>query len=222
MGRIAGPFTQQPLNDMVFSPLGLQPKKAQGQFRVIHHLSFPKGQSVNDGISFEDSTVKYASVGQAIHKIVALGPNCYMAKTDIQSAFRIVPVDPKDYPLLGFKWKDQFYYDRCLPMGCSSSCAIFEKLSTALEWIISQELHQVSVLHILDDFLFISPTFKGCQDALDKFIIICQEIGVPLAPDKTVGPAMCLDFAGITLDTVNMVASLPQDKVQRFQRVLTS
>ena len=187
LGRIAGPFPQPPLGEMVFSPLGLQPKKAQGQYRVIHHLSFPKGQSVNDGIPFDSATVKYASVGQAIHNIVQTGPNCYLAKTDIQSAFRIIPVSPSDYSLLGFQWRDQYYYDRCLPMGCSSSCAIFEKFSTSLEWIISQKLKDVLVLHILDDFLFISPTFTGCQQALDSFSSLCLEIGVPLAPEKTVG-----------------------------------
>ena len=28
-----------------------------------------------------------------------------MAKTDVRSAFCIVPVHPSDYPLLGFQWK---------------------------------------------------------------------------------------------------------------------
>ena len=90
--RIAGPFPQPPFQNMVFSPLGLQPKKAPGQYRVIHHLSFPKGASVNDGIPHEFATVQYATVGQAIQHIVHHGPNCYLAKTDIQSAFRIIPV----------------------------------------------------------------------------------------------------------------------------------
>ena len=222
LGRIAGPFPQPPLGEMVFSPLGLQPKKVPGQFRVIHHLSFPKGYSVNDGIPFDSATVKYASVGQAINHIVQTGPQCYLAKTDIQSAFRILPVHPSDYPLLGFRWRDQYYYDRCLPMGCSSSCSIFEKFSTSLEWIISQKLKNVIVLHILDDFLFISPTLSGCQMALDQFSAICLDLGVPLAPEKTVGPAQVLEFAGIRLDTVDMAASLPPDKVSKFMGYLES
>ena len=40
-----------------------------------------------------------------------------MAKTDIQDAFRIIPINPSDYHLLGFSWNDQFYYDKCLPTG---------------------------------------------------------------------------------------------------------
>ena len=50
-----------------------------------------------------------------------------MAKTEIKSAFRILPVNPDDHPLLGMKWENLYYsYDRCLPMDCSASCAIFE------------------------------------------------------------------------------------------------
>ena len=222
LGRIAGPFPHPPMEEMVFSPLGLQPKKLQGQYRVIHHLSFPKGQSINDGISVQDSTVKYASVGQAIQHIVSIGQGCFMAKTDIQSAFRIVPINPSDYHLLGFKWRGGFYYDKCLPMGCASSCAIFEKLSTALEWIAQTRFLNVIILHILDDFLIISPTAQGCQLALDRFIVICRDIGVPLAPDKTVGPVRVIDFAGIRLDTIDMSASLPPDKVFKFSQALDS
>ena len=201
---------------MVFSPLGLQPKKVQGEFRVIHHLSYPKGESINDGIPRHSATVKYSSVGQAIKNIISIGPRCYMAKTDIKSAFRIIPVQPSDYHLLGFYWNEGYYFDRCLPMGCSSSCAIFEAFSTSLEWIIQRRLPQVAVLHILDDFLFIAPTYHLGKAALQTFISICKDIGVPLAPEKTVGPSQVIEFAGIHLDSVDMAASLPQDKVTKF------
>ena len=40
-GRLMGPFTQSPYENAVISPLGLQPKKEPGEFRVIHDLSYP-------------------------------------------------------------------------------------------------------------------------------------------------------------------------------------
>ena len=46
--RLAGPFQSPPLSPFLISPLGLVPKKVQGEFRLIHHLSFPTGFSVND------------------------------------------------------------------------------------------------------------------------------------------------------------------------------
>ena len=33
-------------------------------------------------------------------------------------------IGPKDYPLLGIKCNHRYYYDMCLPMGCSCSCHI--------------------------------------------------------------------------------------------------
>ena len=52
LNRIAGPFPSPPFSNLVISPLGVVPKKAEGEFRLIHHLSYPEGGSVNDCISF--------------------------------------------------------------------------------------------------------------------------------------------------------------------------
>ena len=105
-------------------------------------------------------------------------------------------------------------------MGASSSCAIFESLSTALEWIISKYTREVKVVHVLDDFLIISPNESLCHLALKQFSDICDIIGIPLAPEKTMGPTHCLPFLGIELDTVRMLAFLPKDKVDKFMNLL--
>ena len=43
-GRVAGPFDFPPLPNLRVSPLGAVPKKALGEFRLIHHLLYPKGR----------------------------------------------------------------------------------------------------------------------------------------------------------------------------------
>ena len=213
LGRIVGPFDSSPLENLVVSPLGLVEKKVRGEYRVIHHLSFPSGSSINDGIPRESATVKYASIQDAIEKILLVGSHCYMAKSDIKSAFRIIPIHPDDHHLLGMKWHGQYYYDRCLPMGASSSCAIFEKFSTALQWITEKLIKDCYVVHVLDDFLFIGETYQQCQLALKTFLFICEDIGVPIAPEKKFFPSMIMQFLGIDLDTINMQFSIPSDKV---------
>lgn len=42
---------------------------------------------------------------------------------------------PEDYELLGFtcNWEGKYYFDKCLPMGCRTSCKTFEEFSTAIE-----------------------------------------------------------------------------------------
>ncbi|XP_032231780.2 uncharacterized protein LOC116614660 [Nematostella vectensis] len=220
--RLAGPFAIPPFSPFRVSPLGVVPKKTPGEFRLIHHLSFPKGISINDGIMPANTSVRYATIEDAIRFIRHNGTSCYLAKTDIKNAFRIIPIDPKDYPLLGFKWRDSYYYDRCMPMGCSSSCKTFETFSTAVEWIARHKLHIHSILHLLDDFLIIAPTEDLCRAQLQLFLDLCHYLGIPIAPEKTMGPATTLQFAGIELDTQMLVARLPQDKIDKSIQLITS
>ena len=77
----------------------------------------------------------------------------HMAKTDIAEAFRIVPVEPSQYHLMGIHWRGEFFYDRCLAMGLRSSCNIFEQLSTAVHWTAVQHLDIAHMVHLIDDFL---------------------------------------------------------------------
>ena len=215
LGRVSGPFKSPPFPNLVISPLGLVPKKSPGQFRLIHHLSYPPNSSVNNGIPDSLSTVSYASLHQAMITISTLGIGCYLSKTDIQSAFRLIPLSPQEHYLLGFTFEGLYYYDRNLPMGLRSSCQIFEYFSSSLEWIAKYKLSIPHVLHVLDDFLFISSSQLECQNSLDKLISMCGHIGVPIAQDKTQNSTQILTFLGIEIDTTLMQVRLPTDKVHK-------
>ena len=65
-GRICGPFTCPPFPNFVCSRLGIVPKKDPSEFRLIQHLSYPQGTSVNDNIPDAHSSVHYASISDAI------------------------------------------------------------------------------------------------------------------------------------------------------------
>ena len=116
----------------LFRVLGVVPKKTPGEFRLIHHLSYPKGSSVNDGISAVNTSVQYARVDDAVRLIKSAGSPCFLAKTDIKNAFRIIPIQASDHYLLGLKWNNQYHYDCCMPMGCASSFKRLSKLSVQL------------------------------------------------------------------------------------------
>lgn len=219
--RLAGPFKVPPFPSFKVSPLGVVPKKTAGEFRLIHNLSFPKGYSINDGIPQTETAVCYATVNDAIRLMKLSGPGCFLAKTDIKSAFRIIPIRPEDYHLLGMRWRGLYYYDRCMPMGCSSSCKTFETFSTAVEWIARQKLNIDKIIHLLDDFLIISSTKAHCQAQLELFLCLCDHLGIPMAPEKTCGPATTLSFAGIELDSIKFEARLPHDKIVKCVDFIT-
>lgn len=95
-----------------------------------------------------------------------------MAKRDVKNAFRIIPIHPDDYGLLGMQWRGLYYYDRCMPMACSSSCLTFEMFSTAVEWIARNKRKIDYILHILDDYLLVAPAEQLCQQQLDVFVTL--------------------------------------------------
>jgi hypothetical protein len=91
-GRFAGLFRIKPFRNLHMSLLGLIEKKIPGSFRLIHNLSFPPGDSVNDGIQTQQSAVHYEGIDDAITCIKQLGRGVYKVKTDISNAFRILPL----------------------------------------------------------------------------------------------------------------------------------
>ena len=214
LGRVAGPFLRPPFTDLVVSPLGLVPKKEAGAFRLIHDLSFPKGDSVNGGIPREYCSVSYEGYDYFVSMLAEVGRGCFIAKADIESAFRIIPISPVDYHLLGFMINDQYFYDRCLPMGCSISCQLFEEFSCAIQWVLTKSFHVESMSHILDDFMFLSHTESSCRGYLNKFLTVARFIGIPIKHSKTVLPATCVIVHGIEVDTDLMQARLPRDKLE--------
>ena len=157
---------------------------------------------------------------EAIVQIKRIGNGAFIAKSDIESAFRLLPVKKEDYHLLGFQWKGKYFFEKTLPMGCSSSCRLFETFSSALEFLVRHQSGSARVLHVLDDFLFIGSTAADCQHLLDTFIAIFQETGVPIAKDKTFGPLQCLTFLGIELNCIQQEARLPDDKLAKCREML--
>ena len=95
LNELLGPFTSNPFPFSRCSGIGCVPKKS-GRLRLIHHLSSPEGDSVNDGISREDYSVQYVSIDRAIDAIMRYGTSAQLFKLDVRSAFRIIPVRSED------------------------------------------------------------------------------------------------------------------------------
>ena len=184
-------------------------------------LSFPQGASINDGISSEHTAVCYSRVDDAISMIKKLRKGCFLAKTDIKNAFCIIPICPQDYDLLGIFWQGKFYYDRAMPMGCASSCRTFETFSTTLQWVAQKHLNIAHLIHILDDYLMAASLHDQCCTDLKNFLSLCECLGVPIAPEKTVSPRTTLTFAGIELDIILFEARLPADKITKSKALLS-
>jgi hypothetical protein len=132
-GRMSGPHAAPPLAELKISPIGIIPKKEPGKFRLIHHLSWPRGGgSVNDSIKQEAAEVKYTSFEVVVEQVRRFGHGCRMWKTDIKSAYRLLKVSRSSHKYLGLRFNNCYYVDLNLPLGAKSACSIFERFGKFL------------------------------------------------------------------------------------------
>ena len=104
--------------------------------------------------------------------------------------------------------------DTCLPFGLRSAPSILDNFASALHWILKHN-YGATVLHYLDDFLLLGPPgLPTCQDSMSIMLQVCQELGMPVAMEKSEGPATCLTFLGIELDSSLQQLRLTLTKLQ--------
>ncbi len=71
-----------------------------------------EGVSVNSCIPMVEGTVTYYTVDTTIQLIRKAGPGAILAKTDVEHAYKLVPIHLEDIPALGIKW---FQHGRAVP-----------------------------------------------------------------------------------------------------------
>ena len=143
-----------------------------------------------------------------------------MVEEDFKSAFHNVPMRYQDLNLLGIKVQGKVYIDCALPFWVSISCAIFEDISTLIHWIIEKRAGQ-KFIHYLDDFFTVNRYSHICGQTMNVLKHVCQEIQMPIPPEKSEGPAIVVEILGLILDTEHMVICIPQDKLQDIAHIIT-
>ena len=202
------------------SGLGVVPKK-DGSWRVIHHLSAPPGNSINDYINPAQFALHYYTTDSAIRIINTLGRNALMGKIDLKSAFRQLPVRKEDWHLLGIHWQGKWFVDKCLPFGLRSSPALFNQLAEAIKWIIHNTQGVRHIILYLDDFFTAGPgNSDECERNMAATNALCCTIGVPTKPKKEEGPFSTLTFLGILLDSATMTASITEERRTELQQAI--
>ena len=127
-----------------------------------------------------------------------LGTGSLLAKIDIKSAYRLIPVHPADRYIMGTTM--------CMWMVCS-------RLGYARP--VRSSLKSVThMFHYLDDFHIMRLSNSAtCAAYLHILEAVCHRLGVPLAPNKREGPSCILVFI---IDTIRGELRLQIDKLQRL------
>ena len=108
------------------------------------------------------------------------------------------------------------YADGMLPFSLRSAPKLFNAVADGLEWCITQQGVRL-IYHYLGDFVVLSsPGTEECGSYLCTLQRVCNELGVPLAPEKQDGPAEVLTFLGIEINTIRQELRLPMEKLRRL------
>jgi hypothetical protein len=67
--RILGPATTQMFDNFVESPLGAFQKVRSSKIGIIHDLSWPSGQSINEHIPKENFAMEFIKFDEIVHHL---------------------------------------------------------------------------------------------------------------------------------------------------------
>ena len=158
----------------------------------------------------DDCSLSYCTIDDAYDfiKIRWVQVHC-LSKIDLKDAFRLIPVHPSQWNLLGICWKTRFYVDTCLPFGLKSAPYLFNRLSEAIHWILVNRRGTHYLLNYLDEFHTAGPPDSPiCSNNLNSMLSLYQRINAPVKSSKIECPSTAITFLEIHLDTIAIEASI--------------
>lgn len=204
---------------LIVSPMGVIPKP-EGGVRLIHDCSLPRGSSVNDYCS-SDWHQKFSRVDDAAALVTE---GCFMAKVDLQSAYRSVKISDHSKQVTGLKWqfgsRTVYLRDTRLCFGSKLSPGIFHRLTQAVRRMLIRRGLTATVVY-LDDFFIKADTLKECAEAMNLLIALLRKLGFQINWKKVVDPSTKIIFLGIEIDSIAMCLRLPDEKLTQVRHELS-
>ena len=222
---VMGPYDKIPFQTKVgISPLSTRPKKESAERRIILDLSFPIGQSVNDGILKDNymgfhAKLTFPRVDDFAYRIYTLGKGCMMFKIDLSRYFRQLPLDPGDYSLIGYVINGKVFFDKVLPMGMRSAPYIAQRVTNAIAFIHRQL--KFFLLNYVDDFVA-AEIKEQIWEAYQALTNLLEQLRVDTSKDKIVPPTTRLEFLGVMFDSEQMVMEISPQKMEDIQAELST
>ena len=223
-GAILGPYERNPF------PVAVKPSPMQvatssaGKKRPVLDMSYPRGKSINDAIPSEwneihgfDGSFKLPTHDNVCHAIVTT-PDPVIFISDFKSYYMQIPSDWADTPLMCFTWRSAIWLHRRLPFGCRSSCLHAQRVTDAVVAIFRARTGR----HLdgyVDDMISVLTKIVSAH-CYAYFHWLCEYLGLGIAIEKCLTHDVIRQFLGLLYNLVDMVMSLPDDKLHRVLQIL--
>ena len=147
------------------------------------------------------------------------GRHCHLYKRGLKRAYRQIPVDLSDVPLLGYCFEGRYYFDKYLSIWLSSSAYICQRVTNAIRFMCHM-LHIV-ILNYLEDFAGAEKpelALKPFQE-LGNLLVSC---GIEESKEKACPPSTKMVFIGGLFDTDDLTLSVTAEKVQEILELVST
>ena len=143
--------------------------------------------------------------------------NCRLWKKDLRCFFRQLPLCPRKYSLIGYRWRNLLYFDKSVPMGLRSATYMAQRTTDCIVFMHKQ--FGYFSINYIDDYR----SAELAENAWSSYNLmgkIMTSVGAEEAKDKAVPPTTRLEFLGNTVDTVKMTLEVSDERKQELLLIL--
>ena len=146
------------------------------------------------------------------------GKGCYLYSADVARAYRQLPLDPMDWPLVCFNVNGVYYTNISLPFGLRWAAAHCQDVTS----LVTRELNHggATVLSYINDFGGVPTDQTTAATHFINLRSLLAKVGLWEAEHKASPPAQAMVWLGLLFDTITMTVSLPLDKLAEIQRLV--
>lgn len=146
-------------------------------------------------------------------------PGCWYSKLDISNCFLSFPLHENSLQYFVFQFDGVYYQFVRLPFGLSSAPRICTILLSVVQFVLERH-HGLTLVRYLDDFLLISLSAELASQHLPTAIRVLQQFGLVVNASKTEGPATCIQFLGVNIDSVARTLSISAERIAEMNELL--
>lgn len=230
-GPTFGPFTAPPFRTGIVSPVLGVPKK-DGSVRPVYHCSFPRlpsgkssPASLNGGISRDRFWFPtFDSVASWLLQWILLADHAppyqegfVVFKLDFESAFRQVPVQESDWPLLMLfdAAGERYFLETCAAFGTRISADLWLRVANVWKVLLHASGFPATMVYV-DDLAVVCPETR-VWELLEVVVTLEKELGTLVHWGKVFPDGGCTPRAavlGLVVDFNTCSTSLDPRKVR--------
>ena len=225
---LTGPFSNEPFEQIMLSPLMTAHKKPNSR-RAVFDASFglfSLNKNTPEGAYHETQyEFTFPRVDDLADLIAKLGRGCFLFKRDLSRYFLQLKIDPSEYDKLGFVWRGLVFFFVSFVWGCWHAGYCGQWVTSAVSFIhsnlgLEESGECYNLLNYADDFAGAESSFEKASNSFNTLGRLLLELGLIESTSKAISPSTEMVYLGVKFNTVDMCMYVDEEKVIELKCVL--